>query len=433
MPTDTLIEKRPISEAIYKESCRYIPQGVNSPVRAFPGLEEAPLVVERGVGAEIIDADDNRYVDYCCSWGALILGHAHPDVVGGVSERLARGSSFGITTEIEARLARKVVEILPSIEKLRFVSSGTEACMSALRLARGVTGRQLVVKFTGCYHGHADPFLVQAGSGLALYGKRASSAGVPEAAVKHTVCLPYNDCEAVSRFFEERGQEIAAVFVEPIAGNMGVVPGTEEFLLTLRRLTQTAGALLVFDEVINGFRVGLTGAQGKYGISPDLTCLGKVVGGGFPAAAFGGRAELMDALAPEGAVYQAGTLSGNPVAMEAGWQTLELLQAPGFYESLEEKAALLLDPVKQFIADNDLNACIQDVGSMFTLFLGRRSVGNISETQQCQGYEKLFSYLLARGIYFPPSQYEACFITAAHSEEQLKATGDSLIAFLSTL
>ena len=423
MLLDSGIASRKTSESIYSRSCEVIPQGVNSPVRAFRGVKEAPMVAARALGDEVIDSDGNSYVDYCCSWGALILGHADPEIVQAASERLSLGSTFGITTEVEAQLAEKVVSLVPSIEKIRFVSSGTEATMSAARLARGYTGRHIIIKFIGCYHGHADFFLVQAGSGVAgLTG--SSSAGVPADHVKHTLCLPFNDAEAVRRVFKDPAYAdcIAGVIVEPIAGNMGVVPGTPEFLNTLREETEKAGALLIFDEVMTGFRVGLTGAQGRYGITPDLSCFGKVIGGGFPAAAFGGRAEIMDHLAPEGNVYQAGTLSGNPVAMEAGLRTLERVAQPGFYETLERKTLQLVQPLQAFFEEKDINACVQQVGSMFTVFCGRRSVSNMAEAMNCTGYVDLFSHLFKRGIYFPPIQVEACFLTAAHTDDHIDYT-----------
>lgn len=432
MTTASLIHDRPRSVAIHKKSCKVIPQGVNSPVRAFPGLKEAPLIIERGKGDQVFDADGNTFIDYCCSWGALILGHADPDIVEATTARLSQGSSFGIATEIEGLLAEEVAKVLPSMEKLRFVSSGTEATMSAARLARGATGRDVIVKFIGCYHGHADFFLVQAGSGVASFTAGASSAGVPADAVKHTVCLPFNDREAVEAFFADPSYKgrVAAVIVEPVAGNMGCVPAHPEFLQLLREETTQAGALLIFDEVITGFRVGLQGAQGLYGIRPDLTCLGKVVGGGFPAAAFGGRAEIMDCLSPEGSVYQAGTLSGNPVAMEAGYRTLKRLQQPGFYEALEAKCRRLIDPVQHCIEKIGIEACVQRVGSMFTVFLGKRQVDCMADTQACKGYTELFSYLFERGIYFPPLQFESCCLMEAHTEQHIDQTKELLLEFL---
>lgn len=431
----TLIEKRPTSETIHKKSCEYIPQGVNSPVRAFPGMKEAPLIAKRGLGDEVIDADGNTFIDFCCSWGAAILGHADPEIVQTASQRIAWGSTFGLATEIEGKVAQAITELIPSIEKIRFVSSGTEATMSAARLARGYTGKDLIIKFVGCYHGHADLFLVQAGSGVIGFNSSASSAGVPDAAVKDTLCIPFNDCEAVRATFAnpEYKDRIAAVIIEPIAGNMGTIPSTPEFLQLLREETEKAGALLIFDEVISGFRAGgIKGAQGYYKIAPDLTCLGKIIGGGFPAAAFGGRADIMNHLSPEGKVYQAGTLSGNPVAMEAAYCTLQRLQQPGFYEELDEKTRLITDPVKRYIEEHSLNACLQRVGSMFTLFLGKKEVRCLADTQACQGYPELFSFLFERGIYFSPLQYEACFVSSAHTEDHLLYTRDCLIEFLCT-
>ena len=325
------------SQEIFEKSCAVIAGGVNSPVRAFIGLDVDPLIAEKGVGDTVWDVDGNPYIDYCMSWGALLHGHAPQRVVEKAIQRVQKGSSFGIATSIEERLARQIVEIMPGMDKLRFVSSGTEATMTAVRLARGYTGRPLIVKFNGNYHGHADPFLVQAGSGVSQMSPESSSEGVPSEIVKHTLSLPFNDLEKARQLFQdpEISKQIAAVIVEPIAANMGVVPATHAFFELLRRETERLEAVLIFDEVITGFRVSLRGAQGVYGIEPDLTCLGKIVGGGFPAAVFGGKKKVMDHLAPKGAVYQAGTLSGNPVAMEAGLETLKLAMREGFYEDLE--------------------------------------------------------------------------------------------------
>lgn len=336
------MNSRLISEAIYKNLCEVIPGGVNSPVRSCLKMGQLPMVVDRAYEDQLIDADGHTYIDFCGSWGALIHGHAHPAILEAVKVRMDKGTSFGITTSIEGELAHEIVKLIDSIEKIRFVSSGTEATMSAVRLARGVTKREVIVKFSGNYHGHADHFLVQAGSGVLEVSPTASSAGVPEEMVKHTINLPYNDVESCRQLFNHPDYRhcIAAVILEPIAANMGVVPASHEFIRYLRSATEEMGALLIFDEVINGFRVGLRGAQEYYSIKPDLTCFGKIIGGGFPAAAFGGRREVMDQLAPLGSVYQAGTLSGNPVAMEAGLQSLKLLQRPGFYEELQAKTDL---------------------------------------------------------------------------------------------
>jgi glutamate-1-semialdehyde 2,1-aminomutase len=423
----TLTANRKKSEELYRASCGVIPGGVNSPVRAFPGLDQTPMIVESGYGDTIVDIDGNSYIDFCCSWGALIHGHAHPLVVEGVQKRAAMGSSFGITTVVEAKLAKMIVEHVPSVEKVRFVSSGTEATMSAVRLARGYTKRDLLIKFVGHYHGHADAFLVQAGSGAA---NLSSSAGVPQDFVKHTLCLPYNDFEAIEEAFRAHGERIAAVILEPIAANMGLVAPKEGYLELLREKTRGVGALLIFDEVITGFRVALGGAQELYGIEPDLTCFGKIIGGGYPAAAFGGKAEIMDFLAPLGPVYQAGTLSGNPVAMEAGLQTLYLCGAPGFYQKLDEMTSLLTDPIREAIADKEM--CLHQAGSLFTLFFGKRSVENIDDVKQCDAsaFARYFHTLFERGIYVSPSQFEANFVSSAHSRESLEKTRDFIVEFI---
>lgn len=369
-----------------------------------------PLVALRGEGDLVWDADGHSYIDYCQGWGSLLLGHAHPCVVAAATEQLKLGSSFGIATPYEEALAAQILKHMPSIEKIRFVSSGTEAVMSAVRLARGFTRKTLVVKFDGNYHGHFDSFLIRAGSGV-TYLNASSSSGVPSEYTQFTVSLPYNEVETVRAYLRSH-EEIAAVVVEPIAGNMGVVPATEAFIHMLREETKRLGALLIFDEVITGFRVGLQGAQGLYGITPDLTTLGKIIGGGFPAAAFGGKAEVMNCLAPLGQVYQAGTLSGSPVAMEAGRAALTEAEKPGFYEDLKEKTKTLLEPLYE------MGIRINQVGSMFTIFVGD------------EAYKKLFVQLFERGIYFPPSQYEACFVSSAHTAAHLKYTQDALVECL---
>lgn len=417
------------SQQTFEKLKKVVPGGVNSPVRSFKGLDQAPMVVDRGEGDTIVDVDGNAFIDYCMSWGALIHGHAHPTIIDAAAKRMRKGTSFGISTEIEEKLASKVVQLIDSIEKVRFVSSGTEATMSAVRLARGFTQRQLVVKFNGNYHGHADFFLVKAGSGVNQLSE-SSSAGIPPDVVKHVVSLTYNDVEGVRDFLQKN--QVACVILEPIAGNMGVVPATEEFIRMLREETAKQGALLIFDEVISGFRAGIQGAQGKLGIRPDLTCLGKVVGGGFPVAAFGGRADVMDYLAPNGPVYQAGTLSGNPLAMEAGYQALCMLETPGFYDELERKTDLLTKPIAHYIEEQGIEASIQQMGSMFTLFFGRRSVSNYDEamTLDVPRFAHFFRHLYAKGVYLPPSQFEAWFISGAHTEEHLLKTRDLVIAYL---
>jgi glutamate-1-semialdehyde 2,1-aminomutase len=410
---------------------------VNSPVRAWSGLNQTPLVLDYAVKDMIYDVDGHAYIDYCGSWGALIHGHAHPVIIEAVTKRIQCGTSFGITTTIEEQIARKVVSLVDSIEKIRFVSSGTEATMSAVRLARGFTGRDIIVKFSGNYHGHADHFLVQAGSGVLNLSPTSSSAGIPLDTVKHTICLPYNDVSTCQAFFQDPRyrSSIAAVILEPIAGNMGVVAAKWPFIQMLREETKKIEALLIFDEVITGFRVGLKGAQGLYNIDPDLTCLGKIIGGGFPAAAFGGRKEIMDCLAPLGSVYQAGTLSGNPVAMEAGLQSLTLLESEGFYNKLEAKTNLITAPIKDYIARKNIAACIQQVGSMFTLFFGLHEVNHKEDAVKLDErlFIKLFNFLFNRGIYIPPSQHEAWFVSSVHEEQNLIKTRDAIIDFLKTL
>lgn len=431
MPTDTL--DRPKSQHLFDTIEAMVPGGANSPVRSFKGLDIAPMIVEKGAGDTIWDVDGNSYIDFCCSWGPLIHGHCHPTIVTAANVQIHKGSSFGITTPAEANLAKIILKHVPSVEKIRFVSSGTEATMSAARLARGYTGRDLIVKFIGNYHGHADFFLVQAGSGVLGLNATSSSAGIPDDIVKHTVCLPYNDCKALSAFLTapENRSRIAGVIIEPIAGNMGCVPATKEFLELLRQLTHEIGAVLIFDEVITGFRVGLGGAQALYGFTPDLTCFGKIIGGGFPAAAFGGKREIMDNLAPLGSVYQAGTLSGSPVAMVAGYHTIHLLEQPGIYGLLEASADKIIIPVQEKLKKGNHNACIQRAGSMFTLFFGRREVKNMDEAKECGGdsFARFFRYLFANGVYIPPAQHEVWFVSTVHTDEHLKRTRDLILAY----
>jgi len=404
---------------IFEQLCEVIPGGVNSPVRAFSGLGVRPVVAERGEGALLFDVEGRSYIDYCCSWGPLIHGHCHPKIVEAVERQLKLGSSFGVTTEIEQRLASEVVERLPSVEKVRFVSSGTEATMSAVRLARAFTGREVVLKFAGHYHGHADLFLADAGSELARAGI-ATSPGVPQSVVASTLCLPFNDFEAAREALTTH--EVAAVIVEPIAGNMGVVPPEPGFLELLRELTLETGALLIFDEVITGFRAARGGAQELYGVMPDLTCLGKIIGGGFPAAAFGGSAEIMDLLSPLGSVFQAGTLSGNPVAMAAGLATLEMLDE-GAYAELERK--------RKRITDRLDGLCVQAVGSLFTLFFGVERVKSFDDAKGSDRdqFARFLRHMLAMGVYPPPSPFEAWFVSLAHTDAQLDQTADLIEEF----
>lgn len=424
--------ERKRSAEIYKRSCEVIPGGVNSPVRSFPGLEQTPMVVESGRGDTLTDIDGCHYIDYCGSWGALIHGHAHPYIVAAAIKRVEQGSSFGITTAIEARFAELIVAHVPGVQKIRFVSSGTEATMTAIRLARGFTGRDLMIKFAGNYHGHADPFLVQAGSGVLQLNPTSSSKGVPQDAVKHTLCLPYNDKEACLQAFKEYGDKIAAVILEPIAANMGVIKPSRAFLSLIREETEKHKALLIFDEVITGFRIAAGGAAEYFGITPDLACFGKIVAGGFPAAALGGRHEIMEHLAPLGSVYQAGTLSGNPVAMEAGYQAVSLCLAPGFYQNMQEKADIITQPIREIIEKKELNLCLHQVGSLFTLFFGKREIHNLEDVKECdvESFNRFFQALFQQGIYFSPSQFEANFISSAHTTENLIYTRDCILDFL---
>lgn len=423
-------------QTMYENLCEVIPGGVNSPVRSCKAVGQRPLIAERGAGDLVYDIEGRSYIDYCGSWGALILGHADRGILDAVQKRMALGTSFGITTPVEERLAREISRLVPSIQKIRFVSSGTEATMSAVRLARGFTKRSLLVKFTGHYHGHADFFLVKAGSGLTGLTPTSMSEGIPEDFIKHTACLPFNQTELSENFLQQHRNEIAAVILEPMAANMGLVPAQDRFLHMLRETTSKIGALLIFDEVVTGFRVGLRGAQGVYKITPDLTCLGKIVGGGFPAAAFGGRSEIMECLAPLGKVYQAGTLSGNPVAMEAGWQVLQRLQEPHFYEELEEKTRLLTDPIEEWLEKRpEVAVFLRRFGSMFTLFFGRRSVESMEEaaTLDLEQFARFFRFLFDHGVYIPPLQYETWFVSSAHEEKHLLRTRDLVLQFLRTI
>jgi len=409
------------SAQLFAQAKKYIPGGVNSPVRACRSVGCDPIFITKGLGATLTDADGNEYVDFVCSWGPLIVGHAHPDIVGAVQRAAASGTSFGATTPVEIDLAAMVVEALDSVEKVRFVNSGTEATMSAVRLARGYTGRKVVVKFDGCYHGHADSFLVKAGSGIITLGIPGSP-GVPDDIVKNTISIPYNDLEALERTLRDDKLEIACVIVEPVAGNMGCVPPAPGFLEKLRKLTHELGIVLIFDEVITGFRLGYGGAQQYYNIAPDLTCLGKIIGGGLPVGAYGGKAEIMNCIAPDGPVYQAGTLSGNPLAMAAGIANLKLLQQPGFYERLEEKAAGFASRLDDLAATIGIPVQLNRVGSMMTAFFATEQVTDFTSAMKAdaQRYGQHYRQMLAGGIYLAPSQFETAFISAAQSEEDLE-------------
>lgn len=414
------------SEALFQRAQSVIPGGVNSPVRAFGAVGGVPRFIRSGAGACLTDVDGNQYIDYVCSWGPLLLGHRPQPLIEALAEVLQCGTSFGAPTEREIELAELIREAIPSMEMVRLVNSGTEATMSALRLARGYTGRDLIVKFEGCYHGHVDSLLVRAGSGMATLAI-ANAAGVPEAFAATTIVLPYNDADSVEQAFKRHGGRIAAVIVEPIAGNMGCVPPQAGYLEALREITQRHGTLLIFDEVMTGFRVAYGGAQSLYGVRPDLTTLGKVIGGGLPIGAYGGRADIMRQVAPLGPVYQAGTLSGNPLAVAAGLAMLHELQSdPGLYQRLDSLAAQLCEE-----AEPPPNVQVNRVGSMFTFFFTEAPVTNWDSAKKSDTsrYARFFHWMLERGFYFAPSQFEAAFLSAAHSQEQISRTADAARAF----
>jgi glutamate-1-semialdehyde 2,1-aminomutase len=413
-----------MSQNLFEQAKRHIPGGVNSPVRAFKSVRGAPVFVSRAEGPYLYDSEGKRYIDYVGSWGPMVLGHAHPEVLQAVHEAVDRGLSYGAPTEIETLMADKVCELVPSMDLVRMVSSGTEATMSAIRLARGFTGRDKIVKFDGCYHGHSDSLLVKAGSGALTFGV-PSSPGVPAALAEHTLTLAYNDAAAVREMFARLGAEIACVIVEPVAGNMNCVPPVAGFLETLREVCDQSGAVLIFDEVMTGFRVALGGAQALYGIKPDLTTLGKVIGGGMPVGAFGGRRDIMERLAPLGPVYQAGTLSGNPVAMAAGLKTLELVSAPGFFDDLSEKTLYLTEGLKTKAKAAGISLATNQVGGMFGLFFtDATTVDTLDKVMACDValFNRFFHGVLEEGIYLAPSAFEAGFVSAAHSESVLDET-----------
>ncbi len=414
------------SREIFEQAEKVLVGGVNSPVRAFRSVGGEPLIIEKGSGQHLYDADGNVLLDYVCSWGAMLLGHAHPAVSAAIAEQAQRGTSFGVTTELEVELATMITKAIPFLEKIRFVSSGTEATMSAVRLARGVTRRDLIVKFEGGYHGHADSFLSQAGSGLATLGI-AECPGVPEALAALTLNVPYNDLQAVEQLFSKQKDKIAAVIVEPVAANMGVVLPEKGFLKGLREITRKNGALLIIDEVITGFRLHYGSAQQVFGVEADLTTMGKIIGGGVPVAAYGGRAEWMNHVAPLGPVYQAGTLAGNPLAMRAGIATLKELSKAGLYEGIDELAKKLVNGLRKALADAGVVAQVNSIGSLSTIFFTPQPVRNYAEAKRSdtKQYARFFREMLNRGIFLAPSQFEAAFVSAAHTPADVVRTVDA--------
>ncbi|MCK5002154.1 MAG: glutamate-1-semialdehyde 2,1-aminomutase [Gammaproteobacteria bacterium] len=407
----------------FQAAQNHIPGGVNSPVRAFRGVGGDPVFIEKAKGAYIHDTQGKQYIDYVGSWGPMILGHAHPEVIAAVKAAADNGLSFGAPTEIETTMADKICEIVPSMEMVRMVSSGTEATMSAIRLARGYTGRDKILKFEGCYHGHSDSLLVKAGSGALTLGV-PDSPGVPASLAEHTLTLPYNNLEQVSKTLTELGDQIACIIIEPVAGNMNCIPPVEGFLEGIRKLCTQHGVVLIFDEVMTGFRVALGGAQSHYGITPDLTTLGKVIGGGMPVGAFGGKREIMEKIAPLGPVYQAGTLSGNPIAMTAGLKTLELISAPGFFDELSKKVEYLTNGILDAASSADIAMTCNRVGGMFGLFFSEQKVNSFEQATQCnlEQFKQFFHGMLDEGVYMAPSAYEAGFVSTMHTNDELDKT-----------
>ena len=400
-----------------------MPGGVNSPVRAFKNINGNPIFFKKAEGPYLYDADGNRYVDYIGSWGPMILGHSHPDIVNAIKKQAELGTSYGAPTSLESDVASLIIKNVPSIEKIRMVNSGTEATMSAIRLARGFTNRNKIIKFDGCYHGHVDSLLIKAGSGVSTFGL-PDSPGIPEDLAKHTITCPYNDTQAFVEIFNSVKDDLATVIVEPIAGNMGFVPGTKKFLQTIRTYTESNNSLLIFDEVMSGFRVSLGGAQEIYNIKPDLTALGKVIGGGLPVGAFGGKKEIMNYLAPEGPVYQAGTLSGNPLAMAAGATLLNLLIAQNPYKVLEEKAKLMLDQMKEIMTSSGIPFSTNQIGGMFGFFFSEKLPNNIDDVSKTNDemFSSFINACIGNGIYFAPSKYEAGFISVTHGDAEIDKT-----------
>jgi glutamate-1-semialdehyde 2,1-aminomutase len=416
-------DARPQSAEIFERGKKTLVGGVDSPVRAFRAVGGSPLVIDHAAGTRLYDVDGREYLDYVCSWGALILGHAHADVVAAVSDQAARGTSYGMTSPLEIELGEKITRAIPSVEMVRFVSSGTEAAMSAVRLARAFTERDLVIKFEGCYHGHSDGFLSEAGSGLATLGI-AACPGVPDAFARLTLNTPYNDLAGVETLFRQHPQKIAAIIVEPVAANMGVVAPAPGFLEGLREITKREGALLIFDEVITGFRMAYGGAQQVYKIDPDLTVMGKIIGGGLPVAAYGGKRHIMERVAPLGPVYQAGTLSGNPLAMRAGLATLPKLEAPGFYEAVNSKTQRLAEGLRSGLKESGVEGVVNVAGSLLTIFFTKGPIRDYSDAKKSDTarFATFFQEMLARGIFLPPSQYEALFVSATHTVADIDRT-----------
>lgn len=412
-----------ISTELFKSAVNVIPGGVNSPVRACKSVGTDPVFIDRAQGCMIFDADGNQYIDYIGSWGPMILGHRHPEVMDAINAVLGQGTSYGAPTRLEIQLAEMIIDAVPSVEMVRMVNSGTEATMSAIRLARGATGRDKIIKFDGCYHGHADALLVEAGSGVATLGIPGSP-GVPSAFVEHTISLPFNDVGAVERIMAEKGNEIACIIVEPVAGNMGLVPPVDGYLQFLRDITKSHGALLIFDEVMTGFRVSHGGAQALYGINPDLSCFGKIIGGGLPVGAYGGRKDIMEHIAPKGPVYQAGTLSGNPLAMAAGVATLTVLKQPGFYEALEKTSEKLLRGFEQAAKNAGVAVSAARVGSMLGLYFTDQDVTSFEDakTSDLDFFASYYQLMLENGVYLAPSQFEALFVSSAHDEDAIGQT-----------
>ncbi len=415
------------SHDLFQSAQKHIPGGVNSPVRAFRGVGGDPVFFKQGDGAYVVDEDDNRYVDYVGSWGPMIVGHSHPEVLSAVKEAITHGLGFGAPTRIETTMADKVCELVPSVEMVRMVSSGTEATMSAIRLARGFTGRDKIVKFEGCYHGHSDSLLVKAGSGALTLGV-PTSPGVPAALAEHTITLDYNHIDTVKEAFAHVGQQVACIIVEPVAGNMNCIPPVPGFLEGLREICDEYGTVLIFDEVMTGFRVALGGAQQHYGVTPDLTTLGKVIGGGMPVGAFGGKREIMEHIAPLGPVYQAGTLSGNPVAMAAGLATLNIIEQPGFYEALSRKTETLVKGLEERAAKTNIPLTTNQAGAMFGFFFtAEKNISTFEQVSACDAerFKKFYHGMLQQGVYLAPSSYETGFVSSAHRDEDITKTLDA--------